>query len=508
MVALLAGCSSAPSPDPLLDVRNPELSISKRIRAVDASVQLAAAGEIEPQALRRALKSLAWSDSTAPELRVACLEALLDDRTPEGQADTRAMIRLMLPRERNTRVVHMLAQEAVARGWTDVTPSLVRRYAFPQKGVPDENRVERAAIQALHPTRPVEETVFDVFLSAGRSPGEEASEGPGEEPDSGFGANWVLRTRVDAWDLLARLDKDGALRLRLFGVEASRAATDDPLLGDMHACLRDLGTLPLTGEELRWLTQLRDEADAASLRWWDEARAAVSPLSAEQRHGLRLRHAEPVRWAAAHRAEWMGMSRSALLSELQRRMLGREVTHRSGEWGTRGRGAEESLSAWSDTLAWGDILTLLVVDEATRDPRVVRSIARQAEGDRADRTTEYGGLIHSYDVPGADAGLFRAVLYPPRAILRRGDAEFTASPEMIADGARALAHYHLHAQRENSRAFAGPSPGDLDYAARTGRTCVVFTTLGGGEIGVDCYFSGGVVVDLGRVSAAAEPGAQ
>ena len=40
---------------------------------------------------------------------------------------------------------------------------------------------------------------------------------------------------------------------------------------------------------------------------------------------------------------------------------------------------------------------------------------------------------------------------------------------------------------------------DLAYAARYGRSCVVFTSVSGGVLNADLYFPDGVVLDLGEV---------
>jgi hypothetical protein len=46
--------------------------------------------------------------------------------------------------------------------------------------------------------------------------------------------------------------------------------------------------------------------------------------------------------------------------------------------------------------------------------------------------------------------------------------------------------------------FAGPGPGDADYAIEQGRACVVFTSIRAGVLDADYYQPGGVVIDLGE----------
>jgi hypothetical protein len=120
--------------------------------------------------------------------------------------------------------------------------------------------------------------------------------------------------------------------------------------------------------------------------------------------------------------------------------------------------------------------------------------------DRRDTTTEYGGMLAAR---GLDQEWAVPTLFPPRPGQREGDNKFIASDDMIRSSDRSLAHYHFHAQEERNAAYAGPSPGDLIYAARQGRNCLVLTSLGEGEMGVDYYQPDGIVVDLGRIRVGA-----
>ena len=150
-------------------------------------------------------------------------------------------------------------------------------------------------------------------------------------------------------------------------------------------------------------------------------------------------------------------------------------------------------------MSWGDLLTVLVVDEALSDVGVRRALVGHADLDFKDKTTEYGGLLGFQ----ADAKP-RVVLFPPRPGQRQGDQKFIASDDMLAASDLALAHYHFHAQKRQNGDYAGPSEGDMVYAARYGRTCLVLTSLGERELAVDLYQPDGVILDLGDFSAGAE----
>jgi hypothetical protein len=162
----------------------------------------------------------------------------------------------------------------------------------------------------------------------------------------------------------------------------------------------------------------------------------------------------------------------------------------------------ETIEFHEGRLVWGDALLVLIAAEAAGDPRVAQAVFAQADSDRGDTSTEYGGAL----APG-DAGRFSALSFPPRAAQRSGDNRFVASPEMLSGGATALFHYHFHVRSANEREFAGPSDGDLDYAERFGRSCLVFTAIGDDVLGLDYYQPDRAVIDLGEVRRPAKAGA-
>jgi hypothetical protein len=49
--------------------------------------------------------------------------------------------------------------------------------------------------------------------------------------------------------------------------------------------------------------------------------------------------------------------------------------------------------------------------------------------------------------------------------------------------------------------LAGPSDGDILYAADSGRTCLVFTSVASDTLNVDLYTPNGAVIDLGMIVA-------
>lgn len=494
VVGVSAGCQSGGAGggegDPMLVMLDEARSDRARAEAVRLVWDQVERGEIDRAAARASIKSrLLWR--AGPTLvRVAAVEALLRDETPQGQADTEKVFTLLLPTEGDYRVVERLSRALADRGWEGGGAGLVRSLARHLVTVDDRERAEAVALTRLFPDRSLTETVFAVFATP---------EAQIDQP-----ADLARKVRTDAYELLARLDEDGAERARLLAALAPQEAAADPLLADLAAGARELGVVPLTGSELDWLTALRhgEGAEAQANRaWWKEAAAAVARLTEAQKRGLALRHVEPVRWAAANDPAWLDADVESLYEQLQSRLEAREHHRR-----TDGRGGQqpswEQLDRWRDSLRWADLLTMLVVDEAAcggASAEVRAALFAQLERDRADDTTEYGGTIEAAADGVAGPQTWRVRLYPPRPAQRQGDDSFVASSQMFAESARAIAHYHFHASKVDRRKYAGPGAADREYAQRHGRTCLVFTSIDRDTLGVDVYLRGGPIIDLGTI---------
>lgn len=492
---LLFACTSGskydPSGNPLLDLRNPGLLERDRIAAAKLAWAEVDTGVRDRERTRFALKNLAWSGATQPELRRTVLDLLMSDRTEEGSADSRSMARLILPNERDPDAVHIIIKRAVTSDWSDLVPSIVRSLARPRTGVPDRERVEYRALEELRPGMPVEQIVFDVFLHPGR----------GLENEQELAVLRVLdRTRDESWGLLGRLDPSGDLRQGFIASEtmldSDTNAQSRELILDLRAARDELGVIPNTAMEVAWLNNLRHHDDPRNqilnTQWWDETRSAVTQLGSSQRSGLQLRHLESVRWASINRPAWLGLNREGLFVVLNERLAGRAVYKRKNEKGEPLR--RERLGDWYPTLPWGDLLCVLMIDDVLKNPMIRDQIFTQRSLDSADTSTEYGGVFET----DPDNG-WRAVLYRPRQRDRISDQRFVASDDMFRFSDRGLAHYHFHVDTRNNNRYAGPSTADLVNASNSGRTNVVFTSLGKVELNVDVYFPNGEVIDLGRL---------
>lgn len=486
LAAVVGGCSTTssfdPSGNPLLDVRNPSLLARDRVAAAEAAWAEVESGVRVRGRTREAFKDLAWSRATEEPVRLTLIRLLMSDTSEEGSADSESMARLMLPTERSPDVIRVISDAAVARGWASTVPALVRSYARVSPNVPDADRPERAALEALVPGASIGEIVYRVFVSPAGDVG----------AVEGAVLRSAERTRDDAWTLLSRLDVDGRMRSRLISGGAGAGVSDEVEM--LRRALRELGVLPRTGEELAWLRRLsygEREADRAANRvWWGSARSAVSSLDDAKRRGLELRHIEALRWAAAHRPAWVGMDRESLLGELEARLRERPRVTRKADRGQRPR--SERLRDRAAEMSWGDVLAVLVVDEALRSGRFADQVWEQVALDREDETTEYGGIVET-----GEGASYRAVLFRPRARDRVNDEAFVASGDMIRFSDRALAHYHMQVSKERLSRFAGPSDGDLLYASVSGRTCLVFTSIGSDILNVDVYGPDGMILDLG-----------
>jgi hypothetical protein len=483
-IAVLAGCSSTPelSADPIADLRNPNSTNAKRLAAVQATWDRAAADPSQKPAARTALKDVAWAVNNSSEVRALALEKLFSDESAEGQADNRQMARLMLPRENSRAVVAVICKESVTRQWKDLDASLVRSWSRPNKAVKDEERAERTALVGLFPDKPVESVVFDVFVNP-----------PPAEPT--YGMKWEDRIRADAWDLLARLDADGSQRTSLLSsLQSAPDGSSSETINQLRSAVRDLRAIPLTGSELRWLASLRDPSKPQNQQWWGEASSVVQNLDAEKTRRFALRHAEPVRWAARYKPEYLTASREQLVAMIERRLSGREQHRRTADTTDFKIAVKQGFEYWTDQLRFADLVTILVIDDALQSPAVRAALFTQVQIDQKDTSTEYGGLLAS----DAD-GSWAATMYPPRPSQRLADNKFVASEEMITRGDRSLAHYHYHVQRNKNEDYAGPSDGDLEYARINGRSCLVFTTINENTLNADYYQPDGIVIDLGDI---------
>lgn len=470
--AVLSGCGGgerapAPEPEPERLLQSAGANPERRAETIRSFWGQVVAGEAPAEPLRSALKDLFWDRQQPSLVRLAIADAFLQDTDAQRLQDARRMLRLALPSEIDPDVRKRIADAAAERSWTDFQPALVRVLAGAGSGEV-ETRPEAEALRGLFPDRSLADHAWAVF----RDP----PEGGGELLDI------AARSRSDAWDLLVALEAEADIAARLRALERP-----DPAATALTACWEAFSFLPMTGQELEWLEAMHAEREA-----WDRAVAAAGPLTIGQRRGLALRHLSPLAWASTHREAWLRHDRTGLLRDLDGRLKGRQVFPRRASPAYPDRPNAERLEDWAERLSWGDVLALLALDEALQSDEVWAVVFPQALEDRADTQSEHGGLVVFADGTG------RAVAYRPRRGERLGDYRFVAPPQMLRDGAWAAAHYHLHARERFGARAAGPSRADIHFAALSGRTCVVFTTLSDSRMNADAYLPNGAVIDLGE----------
>lgn len=483
------------SGDNVSDLKNPKYRWQLRGEALDKLWEESANDPEARSRTRAILKEMLWdAEHTPTELRVKIMGKMLSDTDEANLADSRTMARLMMPKEPSRGLLVYVCSVVGARGWVDFTGPLIRSYARPQPLVPEKERCERGALEALYPGQSVERTVYNAFVHP-----------PPMDPIPGMDPTQRLRT--DAWDLLGRLDASGSFRLQ--ALQETGVPGDDAVLTAIQRSARELHAIPISGGEISWLLSLTAEDNAENAAWWSESTSAVSRLTMEQYLGLCLRHIEAVRWATAHRPQWVSSSRQDLLAEVKRRLESRKTHRRYADQQSNRKPSRQDLDTWQSKLLWGDLLSLLVIDDALAEPKVRAQLFQQQKLDFEDKQTEYGGVI---DYGGGatekswsgeertTAPDWRARLYPPRSAQRFADDRFIASTDMMIAADRALAIYHFHSQRYRNEEYAGPSDGDLEFTTTSGRSCIVLTSIHEGTLNVDYYQPNGAIIDLGEIT--------
>lgn len=448
----LTGCGPTPVDDPLTQLLDRDKDPAVRLAAAEQLGDLSA--QPDPSHAVAVLHRVLWSDSQPTDLRLWAMDRLISHNEDDFWRIAARRIREvdLWP------VLNPLIDRAVQRGDPAFTVALVRSLARPSKAYTDENRPERAAIEALNPGLTLEQAVWGVFI----------------DPDETV----LTAARIDAWGLTHRLA--GAQRAREMLVTTQ---SQHPLLSDLRSASW-LGVMPANREGILWLMHVRGESEGV---FWEHAGRMARGLEDTQRVGLELRHL-PVLVSAT--PETLQQGRSSALAGLTRRLSGIEITPRE-KAGIAMRLPTEALSEHAASLCYADVLTIDRIQRALSDRALVSALFNQADRDLADTTTEHGGVLIETD------GRVKAELFPPD--IRVHDQKFYASNELILRMYTGLAHYHFHAQKHMNAAYAGPGLGDLTFAENLRANAVVFTFLDPDTLGVDYYQPGGVVIDLGVI---------
>jgi hypothetical protein len=451
-LGMTVGCSAAGKVDPVQRMVDTTRDAGERAKAVEQ----ARTERYDDPARIANLHRLVWDRGHPDRLRRLAIDQLIE----YNEADFKAALTRRIVLIQNWDTMQYILDTAVKRNWTDMTATLVRQYARPAKAYPDSERPERDALAKLNPGRTVEQVVFDVFADA----------------------NDQVETaqQVGAWELLCRTTPPARL------VELLASAPDStPLVIDLKATARDLGTVPMNREGVLWMSHLRDPKQQA---FWAAARDAVARLTPEQRVDLQLRHLPML---VAIDPDLLTLGRAALLARTQAGLANVEHHTKAPTYDGQAVDYPQMLYESADKLCWADLASLLTLQRVVAQPKVAAALFEQADADQRDPGSEHGGLIRN-----ESAGQV-ARAYPPA--MRHHDRKFLASEEMIRDMYTSLAHYHFHAQEFKNSAYAGPGIGDLKLADRLNCTGLVFTFINASTLNVDYYQPNGAVIDLGVI---------
>lgn len=454
IVASLAACSARVAVDPIKDMTDPNLAGNWRM---EAALQAEREFPGDPKRIE-ALHKIAWGERQTTELRIYAIDQLIaiNEKDFREKLDRRIVL---IPYGEVLDHIYAVGKE---RKWPELTPMLVKRWAVPQHGEPDDGRAERKWIAQLNPGREVEAVVFDVFTA----PVDQITD----------------LQRIGAWALLNRIATKEKLIAAL-----NTAPQTTPLVTDLKAAAADLHTLPRHREGVKWLYFLRDPARSEV---WQSAKSNVAALTSEQRINLEMRHLAILPHLDS---QTRGTDRASLYQSLQSQLSGLRHYMTAPSEGSGIAEQPQHLKDWKDQLSWADLATIRTLATVVQNPKVKAELFAQADSDHKNKGAEHGGVIDIY------AGTPTAREYPPLARLSH-DRQFTPSEQMISHCYTGLAHYHFHAQELRNREYAGPGKGDLDTAERLDLNFLVFTFIDENQLNVDYYQHGRVVVDLGTIS--------
>lgn len=466
MLACCAGCSTPLAvDDPVKELNTPEQTPRRYMGAIESLK-----GHDLTEEERQVLRGMMYRPGYTPEVREAALN-LLEQRDKAGLFET---IGLRLPRLDALQWRRRLCEIIAERGWTDLSQALVRAWAIPMPGWVDSetDRPEYLALARLYGRDRVIDQVFQMLVESNTV------------ALQGF--------RRAAWTLLHRLGQRERLTQLLQSVDES---SQDAMLIDLKAGATELGIVPANYEEILWVRTLRQPAWAT---FWTEAASVIRALPPASRATIELRDLPILVAASKHEPELLTASRDDLYQRVdgvlrgrKRHMGGNRPGAYEGYIGTN----DQYLNDHRDKLTWGDLAAMLLAMRALSVPEVVNHLFDYAERDRADKSTEYGGLIRL-----DEKHRFEVIEFIPR--VRYHDNRFESSPAMIEAGYGAVFHFHFHVQRHDNAQYAGPGLGDLDYAQNVRANCLVFTSVDRRTMNVDFYRHDRVVVDLGEIKRA------
>jgi hypothetical protein len=424
---------------------------------VDAAKQAEAKFPRDPARID-ALNHLLWDRGQHESLRIYAIDQFVQIDEADLQKKLERRIVLIPPGP----TIEHLYKVALERKWKNFSPTVVKRWAVPVRGIADKERPDRKMLAKLNPGKDLTQVVFNVFSL------------PPDQISS--------IQRAAAWSLLNRL----ATKQQVLAYLA-KAPDASALVIYLKAAAKDLHIIPRNQEGVRWLYHLKDPA---SKDYWNNAKSIVAKLSPDKREGLALRHIAIL--AHANDAT-LAMSKSKIASSFKANDAAQKHYMTAPVFDDGSGAHPQRLYSWTKKLTWADYVTMTTLWQAVSDPKVKAALFAQADADQLFDHAEYGGVIDKSE------GQFVAKPYTP--ILRLShNRKFVPSNEMVEHCYTALAHYHFHAQEYENKRYAGPGFGDRDTAGRMTFNFLVFTFIDKDRLNVDYYREDGVAVDLGTIA--------
>ena len=226
-VLLLDGCrSTAPPEDPHRVLKMPQRPAREYYSAM-----LVLDAAPEDPAYLDLLKKMIFSPGYVPKARQAAFNRLLE-HDPER---LQLVLELNLPRCQMLQWRRMACELIAEADWKQMTPTLIRAWAYPMPGWVDDDteRPERIALEKLHGTADLSRVLLEQMVQA--------------NPVS------MSNLRARCWELLHSLGRRDILVALL---QDQSIGPDDPMLIDMRKGLNRLGIIPVNREEVLWLRAL------------------------------------------------------------------------------------------------------------------------------------------------------------------------------------------------------------------------------------------------------------
>ena len=469
---LLCACDkSTPSTPPppndnaLLENQAPLIALLANSATPEESRQAADAklvqlvGPADPTRLA-VLEQIVWGPGHTATMRIYALNQI-------AAADpTRAGRVLMhhLPRMDDWPVLERACALSVELGDLRLVDPLVRSLDRPAKKHPRPERPEVAVIEKLTNQKIAPALRQRLFESRDQS------------------------VRIAALDLLSELAGPDTVKKLLrekdwINLEAQSPGGNGTLLADLRWWLDRFDTIPVGGQEVEWVKELRKSQQTNIL------------TQATQRH----QKLHPQKdYLIAPRFVWLlgqvdqptvEMTRPQLLAAITRQLSHQTHLQRASDHGEHGLQRDESFTANAPHLTRCDLLAILILLRGLDTPTFSNQVLEQGLTDMTDTESEHGGVIKL-----TTSGL-SLVEFPP--LYKSNDQQYLVSDKLLRELVYGIAEYHFHFQKVHNQDHAGPGQGDLDFAQKTRCNAVVFTSTGPGKFNVDYYTPNGVIVDLG-----------